>query len=234
MDDVELPPLVSELRNPVREHGIGPIWDAIFDWADGEEGSPATGLLADRINDAINEHMGDFARAAILADRERRRGAATPAPPVFVLYQGASRTMMAAKVLATHYDDAQTVVTIEAPQPAPSLTQPSQVQGASNSRQTSPADPPNPLCGISTDGINVWGDEASIKRVKDWMHAATGVVPNLRQRLEDAEKRAITLPPDVAAVMRLALDALGHFDDVDKTDAAIDALRAVLDGENGR
>jgi hypothetical protein len=80
MDGVELPPLVSELRNPVREHGIGPIWDAIFDWADGEEGSPATGLLADRINDAINEHMGDFARAAVLADRERRQPAPSGEP----------------------------------------------------------------------------------------------------------------------------------------------------------
>jgi hypothetical protein len=35
--------------------------------------------------------------------------------------------------------------------------------------------------------------------------------------------------PDHTALLRQALGALGHFDDVDKTDAAIDALRAALE-----
>jgi hypothetical protein len=52
--------------------------------------------------------------------------------------------------------------------------------------------------------------------------------PDLSTYKADTVWPLYTTPPDHTALLRQALDALGHFDDVDKTDAAIDALRAAL------
>jgi hypothetical protein len=42
---------------------------------------------------------------------------------------------------------------------------------------------PNPQSGFGVGGVQVWGDERSIKTVREWHHAATATVPSLRRYL---------------------------------------------------
>jgi hypothetical protein len=47
-------------------------------------------------------------------------------------------------------------------------------------------------CGLSTDGINVFGDEPSIKRVKQWMYQAQ-MCDQLRARIGEKDERIAAL-----------------------------------------
>lgn len=53
------------------------------------------------------------------------------------------------------------------------------------------------LCGFSTEGVNVFGDKASIDKVKEWHHAA-GTIPELKAR--------IAAVPSVASVVEVCRD----------------------------
>jgi hypothetical protein len=48
---------------------------------------------------------------------------------------------------------------------------------------------PNPQSGFSCGGVTVWGDEKSIKAVRNWHHDSTAVVPSLRIVIQNERNR---------------------------------------------
>lgn len=48
-------------------------------------------------------------------------------------------------------------------------------------------------CGLSCDGVLICGSHDSIKRVYDWLHMATAVVPTLRAELMNAREQIAVL-----------------------------------------
>lgn len=47
---------------------------------------------------------------------------------------------------------------------------------------------PNPQSGFGVGGVEVWGDQRSIKTVQEWHHAATARLPAIEQRLQEVLK----------------------------------------------
>lgn len=46
---------------------------------------------------------------------------------------------------------------------------------------------PNPQSGFGVGGVEVWGDEKSIKAVRQWHHDSTAVVPALLSRIQEMQ-----------------------------------------------
>jgi len=79
---------------------------------------------------------------------------------------------------------------------------------------------PNPQCGFSVGGVNVWGDKESIELVRRWQHDSVETVPALR-RAFNMDDRYINIkvcirnerPEDEKIALEQVVQAIDQFID---------------------